>query len=73
MRATINTMIATIAMTTQAFAANGEIADGTGLLCWIFFGFCAMIVACQMVPAALMLGGTANALLEKPVAEHHKA
>ena len=72
MRATINTIIATIAMTTQAYAANGEFAAGTGLLCWIFFGFCGMIVACQMVPAALMMGGTANALLAKPVAAHHK-
>jgi hypothetical protein len=73
MRTAINTIIAMIATTTTAFAANGEMAADTGILCWVFFGFCALIIACQMVPAAMMGTAAAKALIEHPVHTETKA
>jgi len=69
MRTPINTLIAMAATTTTAFAANGGQADDPGLLMWAFLGFCAVIVAGQLVPAALLVIGTAKALFTKPEEE----
>ena len=66
MRAPINTLIALAATTTTAFAANGGQADDPGILCWAFLGFCAVIFAGQLVPAALLLIGAVKALVGKP-------
>jgi hypothetical protein len=73
MRTTISTIIATIAMTTTAFAAEGDMAADTGILCWVFLGFCALIVACQMVPAVLLGTAAAKALATNPVKADTKA
>jgi hypothetical protein len=72
MRALINTIIAMAATTTTAFAANGGNTDNPGILCWAFFGICALVVACQLIPAALLGIGAAKALVMKP-AETKKA
>jgi hypothetical protein len=73
MRAPINTIIAMAATATTAFAANGAQADEPGILCWAFMGFCAVIFAGQLVPAAIMVIGAAKALVMKPVAAKTKA
>ena len=54
MRTAINTIIATIATTTTAFAANGA-AEEPGILAWGFMGFCAVILVGQLVPAAMLV------------------
>jgi hypothetical protein len=42
----------------SAFAANnGLSADNSGILVWVFLGFCALIVVAQVVPAVLLLTG----------------
>jgi hypothetical protein len=73
MKAPINTILALAASTTTAFAANGAQADDPGILCWAFLGFCAVIFAGQLVPAAMLVIGAAKALLTKPVEAKGKA
>ena len=43
-----------------AFAASGATEEGSGIFVWIFLGFCALIIAMQIVPAALLLFGMAK-------------
>jgi ABC-type multidrug transport system permease subunit len=43
-------------LATSAFAA-GSAAQGSGILVWLFLGFCGLIVAMQLVPAAMLLIG----------------
>jgi hypothetical protein len=73
MRATINTIIAMIATTTPAFAANAVQADEPGILCWAFAGFCAVIFAGQLVPAVMLMIGAVKALATKPAEADRKA
>jgi hypothetical protein len=73
MKATISTIIAMITTTTTAFAANGDMVKDAGLHCWAFLGFCAIIVACQTVPAALQGKDTVKALLAKRTVTNKKA
>jgi len=66
MRTAINTLIATIATTTTAFAANGAQGDEPGLLAWGFIGFCAVILVGQLVPAAMLVIGAFKGLATAP-------
>ena len=36
---------------------TGRETDNSGLLVWIFLGFCALIVVAQLIPAAMVLLG----------------
>ncbi|HJV33608.1 hypothetical protein [Geomonas sp.] len=65
MKAPINVLVAMAASATSAFAANGAQADEPGILCWAFMGFCAVIIAGQLVPAAMLVIGAAKALVGK--------
>jgi hypothetical protein len=65
MRTTINTIIALVATTTTAFAANGT-AEEPGLLAWGFMGFCAVILVGQIVPAAMLVIGAVKGLATAP-------
>lgn len=58
------TIIATISPAT-AFAASNAHVDNSGLFVWIFLGFCALIIAAQVVPAALMLFGMVKGITGK--------
>ena len=71
MRTAINTLIATAAMTTTAFAANGAAAEEPGLLAWGFMGFCAVILVGQVVPAALLVLGAIKGLVAPTEARNH--
>lgn len=42
------------------FAATGARADGSGLVVWLFLGFCALIVMLQLAPAIAMIVGLAK-------------
>ncbi|MBC7962469.1 MAG: hypothetical protein H7Y05_05960 [Steroidobacteraceae bacterium] len=64
------TVIATLAPAT-AFAASTLQEDNSGILVWIFMGFCALIVVVQAMPAAILMFGFAKGLsakMMKPVA-----
>lgn len=58
------TIIATIAPAT-AFAASSARVDDSGIFVWIFLGFCALIVAAQVIPAALMFFGLVKGIAGK--------
>jgi hypothetical protein len=47
-----------------AFAATGARADGSGLVVWLFLGFCALIVLLQLAPAIAMIVGLAKGAAE---------
>lgn len=72
-KAAITSIIATVATATSAFAANGAQADEPGILVWAFMGFAAVIVAGQMVPAAMLVVGAVKALFGKREADKVKA
>lgn len=57
MKTALNIMIAMIAGATPAFAATGGRVNHSGLLVWIFLGFCALIVVAQVIPAVLLMVG----------------
>ena len=40
----------------SAFAASGAGGSEIGLIGWIFFGFLALIITLQFIPALMMLG-----------------
>ncbi|MBT1071259.1 hypothetical protein [Pelotalea chapellei] len=65
---TLATIIGTLAPATS-FAASSAREDSSGLFVWIFLGFCALIVAAQMVPAALMFFGIIKGVTGKTEAK----
>jgi len=69
MRNIITMTIATVATTAPAFAATGNVMEHTGLLAWTFFGFCAVIVIAQIVPAALLLIGMVRGFVTRETHE----
>ncbi len=40
----------------SAFASGGRV-DHSGIVVWVFLGFCGMIVAAQLIPALLVMLG----------------
>jgi len=56
MRAIVISLITLLTSATSVFAATGR-TDHSGFLVWAFLGFCGLIVAAQLIPAALMLFG----------------
>lgn len=66
------TAIATVAPAATALAATGTRQDTSGIFVWAFLGFCALIVAAQVVPAILMALGAVKGLVEG-VREKHTA
>lgn len=52
----------TLMLTTQAFASTAGRTDHSGILFWMFLGFCALIVVAQALPAMLMMIGVGKAL-----------
>lgn len=63
--ARIATAIAiTIGTFTPVLAATGVREDHSGIVVWVFLGFCALIVAAQLVPAVLMMLGLVKGAVE---------
>lgn len=60
---------------TTAFAAEGTLHDGGGLLIWFFIGFGALVVMAQAIPAMIMLYSMLKAVVspaEKPATDSIK-
>ncbi|BCR06656.1 hypothetical protein DESUT3_37250 [Desulfuromonas versatilis] len=53
------------AMASPALAASSVQEGHSGFAVWAFLGFCALIVALQLVPAALMLIGILKGVFAK--------
>lgn len=46
----------------EVFAASAGRVDHSGIVVWMFLGFCALILVAQLAPAIFMLVGAAKAL-----------
>ena len=46
-----------------AFAASGVREDSSGILVWVFLGFCALIVVAQVIPAIMLMFGMAKGVV----------
>jgi hypothetical protein len=58
------TMTWLLAAATPVLAAGAVREDHSGLVVWVFLGFCALIVVAQLLPAVLMLTGMIKGVLE---------
>lgn len=66
--ALVNALLISLATVSSAFAAGGH-EDNSGLFVYIFLGFCALIIALQVLPAVLMLFGMAKGVRKETPAE----
>jgi len=65
MKTTTRIAAATLTLSTlaaPAFAAASR-TDNSGIVVWMFLGFCGLIVAAQLVPALLVMFGFAKAVM----------
>ena len=63
MKATLrNALIALLTFSSSAYAAGSSGAGGNSLLLSLFFGFFAIIIVFQLVPATLMMVGILRGL-----------
>ncbi len=62
MRALITTIVGILAPVT-AMAATGAMEASSGILVWVFLGFCSMIVVGQIVPAVLLMTGMVKGIV----------
>lgn len=60
----LSSLIVTLLAVSPAFAVDTAVTYSSGLLVLLFVGFCALIIVVQLVPAILMLFGTAKAVTE---------
>ena len=66
MKTTLATIFLSILGTASTtWAAGDGLEDHSGLLCWIFLGFCALIVVAQLLPAMMMMAGMAKGVAER--------
>ncbi|MDY0270267.1 hypothetical protein [Trichloromonas sp.] len=65
----LSTRIAAATLALSAFAAPAFAAstrtDHSGIVVWIFLGFCGLIVAAQLIPAILVMFGFTKAVTTK--------
>lgn len=66
--ALINALLVMLGTVSSACAAGGH-EDNSGLFVYIFLGFCALIIALQVMPAVLMLFGMAKGIRKETPAE----
>ena len=63
-----------LASATPVLAAQAAREDHSGLVVWLFLGFCALIVLAQLMPALMLLAGMIKGLLGfKGKPRHHSA
>ena len=66
--ALVNALLISLGTVSSASAAGG-LEDNSGLFVYIFLGFCALIIALQIMPAVLMLFGMAKGVRKETPAE----
>lgn len=57
-------IILSLVSVTPAIASTVGRVDHSGLLVWMFLGFCALIVVAQLLPSVLMMLGIFNSFKE---------
>lgn len=74
MKTTLTTLLFSILGTASTvWGAVDGLEDHSGLLCWIFLGFCALIVVAQLLPAIMMMAGMAKGIAEHTEKAEEKA
>jgi hypothetical protein len=58
------TLISILTAANPVLAAGAAREDHSGIVVWIFLGFCALIVVVQLVPAVLLMTGVIKAVVE---------
>ena len=56
-----NTLALLLGSASTVCAAEVAREDSSGLIAWIFLGFCALIVIAQLIPAVMVILGFAKA------------
>lgn len=64
MKKLIVAIILSLVSVTPAIASTVGRVDHSGLLVWMFLGFCALIVVAQLLPSVLMTLGVFNSFKE---------
>ncbi|AAR36800.1 hypothetical protein KIP69_16795 [Geobacter sulfurreducens] len=59
-----STLAMVLGSVTSALAASGAREDNSGVLVWIFLGFCALIIVAQLAPAVLTMIGMAKGVAD---------
>ncbi len=62
----IGTAAILIGSATSALAAAGIREDNSGIVVWVFLGFCALIVVAQLLPAIMLMFGMVKGLAANP-------
>ena len=74
MKTTLATMFFSIMGTASTVWAEVDgLEDHSGLFCWIFLGFCALIVVAQLLPAMMMMAGMVRGVKESAEAAEERA
>lgn len=60
----LTALVMSLVSATPALAASAR-EDSSGLVVWIFLGFCALIVVAQLIPAVLMGLGLIKGFAER--------
>lgn len=69
MKATLTTIIATLVAATPVVAVTGSETEPSGLLLYLFMGFGALVIVCQLVPGLMLLGAMLKGFLSGPETE----
>lgn len=59
-----STLAMVLGSVTSALAASGAREDNSGVLVWIFLGFCALIIVAQLAPAVLTMIGMVKSVAD---------
>ena len=65
-------MMSMVGMVSPALAAGAR-EDHSGIVVWVFLGFCALIVIAQLVPAVLLMTGMIKGVAAPREAAEQKA
>ena len=65
-------MMSMVGMVSPALAAGAR-EDHSGIVVWVFLGFCALIVIAQLVPAVLLMTGLIKGVAAPREAAEQKA
>lgn len=64
MKALLSTRAIVLVSSPVLAATAGVRSDHSGLLVWIFLGFCGLVIVAQLIPAIMVLFGIAKGISE---------
>jgi len=61
MKPTLNSLLVTVVSVNPAYAAS-NLTEAFAWLCWLFTGFAALIISCQLMPAIILFAAMPNGM-----------